>query len=78
VNFPIGRYPCLLLGRGFWLSHFLHTMTVGAQDAPLPFNLTDLDRQILAQTDEEFHPHSWDELKQIIGELGHLIGQDDV
>lgn len=42
-------------------------MAIGAQEAPLPFNLTDLDRQILAQTDEEFHPHSWDELKQIIG-----------
>ena len=42
-------------------------MTVGAQDADLPFNLTALDRQILAQTDGEFHPHSWEELKQIIG-----------
>jgi hypothetical protein len=42
-------------------------MTIGQQDAPLPFNLTDLDRQILAQTDDEFQPHSWDELKQIIG-----------
>ncbi|KPI39291.1 N-acetylglucosamine-induced protein 1 [Cyphellophora attinorum] len=41
-------------------------MTIGTQDAPLPFNLTDLDRQILAQTDEEFHAHSWDELKEII------------
>ena len=44
-------------------------MTVGAQDAPLPFNLTDLDRQILAQTDEQFEPHTWDELRQIIGKL---------
>jgi hypothetical protein len=42
-------------------------MTVETQDAPLPFNLTALDRQILAQTDEEFHNHTWDELRDIIG-----------
>lgn len=42
-------------------------MKLGSQDAPLPFNLTELDRQILAQTDDEFHAHSWEELKQIIG-----------
>jgi hypothetical protein len=53
-------------------------MTVGAQDAPLPFNLTDLDRQILAQTDEEFHPHSWDELKQIIGKLFRRMGPSQI
>ena len=33
----------------------------------LPFNLTDVDRATLAQTDEEFIPHSWEELKDIIG-----------
>ena len=33
----------------------------------LPFNLTDLEREILDQTDEEYVPHSWEELKQIIG-----------
>ncbi|MCJ1378830.1 hypothetical protein MMC17_001929 [Xylographa soralifera] len=32
----------------------------------LPFNLTDLDREILSQTDEEYVPHGWEELKQII------------
>ena len=34
-----------------------------------PFPLTDVDRWVLSQTDEEFHYHSWDELKQIIGML---------
>ena len=32
----------------------------------LPFNLTDVDRATLAQTDEEFEPHSWEELKTIV------------
>lgn len=35
------------------------------EDAPFP--LTDTDRWVLSQTDEEFHLHDWDELKQIIG-----------
>ena len=33
----------------------------------LPFNLTDVDRATLEQTDEEFIPHDWEELKAIIG-----------
>ncbi|KAL3425045.1 hypothetical protein PVAG01_04326 [Phlyctema vagabunda] len=31
-----------------------------------PFPLTDTDRWILSLTDEEFHHHTWDELKHII------------
>ncbi|QSZ33494.1 hypothetical protein DSL72_005062 [Monilinia vaccinii-corymbosi] len=31
-----------------------------------PFPLTDTDRSVLSQTDEEFHLHTWDELKEII------------
>jgi hypothetical protein len=31
------------------------------------FNLTPLDHQLLAMTDEEFVCHDWDELKEIIG-----------
>lgn len=42
-------------------------MTAPSQDEDLPFNLTDRDRKILSLTEEEFHPHTWDELKQIIG-----------
>lgn len=49
-------------------------MAVGAQDAPLPFNLTDLDREILAQTDEQFQPHTWEELRQIIGKFPTSMG----
>ena len=43
-------------------------MPIGAQDAALPFPLTPLDRQVLAQKDEEYHAHTWEELKDIIGE----------
>jgi hypothetical protein len=53
-------------------------MTIGTQDAPLPFNLTALDRQILAQTDEEFHSHSWDELRDIIGECVMIDKEDSL
>lgn len=31
------------------------------------FDLNESDRQILAQTDEEFVYHDWNELKDIIG-----------
>jgi len=31
------------------------------------FNLTPLDHQLLAMTDEEFEYHDWEELKDIIG-----------
>jgi len=33
----------------------------------LPFELTTTDRQNLTQGDENFQPHTWDELKDIIG-----------
>jgi len=39
---------------------------VAVEDSPFP--LTDIDRWVLSQTDEEFHLHTWDELKEIIGE----------
>ncbi len=32
-----------------------------------PFPLTEVDKWVLSQTDEEFHLHSWDELREIIG-----------
>lgn len=32
-----------------------------------PFPLTAADRKVLKQTDDEFHRHTWEELKQIIG-----------
>jgi hypothetical protein len=33
-----------------------------------PFPLTDVDKWVLSQTDEEYQYHTWDDLKQIIGE----------
>jgi len=33
-----------------------------------PFPLTEVDKWVLSQTDEEFHLHDWEELKNIIGE----------
>jgi hypothetical protein len=38
----------------------------GLEDAP-PFNLTAIDRAVLASTDEEFHLQTWEDLKIIIG-----------
>lgn len=32
-----------------------------------PFPLTEVDKWVLSQTDEEFHLHNWDELRDIIG-----------
>jgi hypothetical protein len=36
-------------------------------DTVAPFQLSDIDRRQLASTDESFNPHTWDELKVIIG-----------
>ncbi|PYH95276.1 hypothetical protein BO71DRAFT_398189 [Aspergillus ellipticus CBS 707.79] len=50
-------------------------MTVTATpEEPPAFNLTEVDRQVLAQTDEEFILHDWDDLKSIIArnDLGIL------
>lgn len=41
--------------------------TAPSDGEQLPFNLTEVDLATLAQTDEEFIPHSWEELKKIIG-----------
>ena len=40
-----------------------------SNDQTAPFYLTEVDRAILAQTDDEFVPHSWEELKEIVGML---------
>lgn len=39
------------------------------EQKPTPFNLTDVDRQVLSQTDEEFVFHDWEDLKGIIGKF---------
>lgn len=33
-----------------------------------PFPLTELDKWILAQKDEEFKSHDWEDLKRVVGE----------
>lgn len=52
-------------------------MTMGTieKPEPTPFQLTALDRQLLAMTDEEFVAHDWDNLRDIIGEIlsPHLL-----
>ena len=45
----------------------------GNEEDEAPFPLTDVDRWVLSQTDEEFKYHDWEELKEIIGELLCLL-----
>lgn len=42
---------------------------MGDNPAPeaAPFRLTKVDKWVLAQTDDEYTPHTWDELREIIG-----------
>ncbi|KAJ5550368.1 hypothetical protein N7535_001694 [Penicillium sp. DV-2018c] len=50
-------------------------MSEAPEIPPVPaFNLTDLDRKLLAMTDEEFVHHDWEELRSIIArnDLGAL------
>lgn len=39
-----------------------------ADDEP-PFPLTEIDKWILSQTDEEFKKHDWHDLKNVIGKV---------
>lgn len=43
------------------------------EQKPTPFNLTDVDRQVLSQTDEEFVFHDWEDLKGIIGKFSSYM-----
>ncbi|KAK5257088.1 hypothetical protein LTR16_001650 [Cryomyces antarcticus] len=40
----------------------------GIPSGPLPFKLNAADREVLAQTDEDFHLQTWEDLKRIISE----------
>lgn len=40
---------------------------------PPPFNLTEVDRQVLSQTDDEFVYHDWENLKDIIGKRDRAV-----
>ena len=46
---------------------------IGEKEEEAPFPLTDVDRWVLSQTDEEFKYHDWEELKEIIGEMFCLL-----
>ena len=46
-----------------------------APDLDGQFPLTDLDKKVLSQTDEEFEAHGWEELKRIIGARVHRHDQ---
>ncbi|PYI34257.1 hypothetical protein BP00DRAFT_390670 [Aspergillus indologenus CBS 114.80] len=50
------------------------TIDTNPAEEPPAFNLTEVDRQVLAQTDEEFILHDWEDLKSIIArnDLGIL------
>lgn len=48
------------------------TMGENPPDEEAPFPLTDVDRWVLSQTDEEFHKHDWEELRTIIGKFPKL------
>jgi hypothetical protein len=52
-----------------YLTKYSIVVTVAvANMTPAPaFNLTDLDHQLLAMSDEEFVYHDWEDLKDIIG-----------
>lgn len=39
----------------------------GSSQEDPPFPLTDVDKWVLSQTDEGYHLHTWDELREIIG-----------
>jgi hypothetical protein len=52
----------------FLISKTISLKTIMDTTPELPaFNLTDTDREVLAMTDDQFVPHDWDNLKDIIG-----------
>lgn len=38
-----------------------------------PFHLTEVDRQVLAQTDDEFQYHDWADLQDIVGKICYYL-----
>lgn len=40
--------------------------------AEMPFDLTEVDKWVLSQTDDEFTCHTWDELRHLIRTAIHL------
>ena len=46
--------------------NLMPTEPTASTDDVSAFPLTDLDRKILSMTDEEYTPHTWENLKEII------------
>lgn len=77
AGFPKDSEPLVYQGYLKDLTSLLLLIRMIEQEAPFP--LTDVDKWVLSQTDEEFKYHDWDELREIISELadwalshGHL------
>jgi hypothetical protein len=52
--------------------------SANSEDAPFP--LSEADKWVLSQTDEEYKYHDWEDLRQIVGKLpahafNYLYGQ---
>lgn len=47
-------------------------MGVASASQAAPFHLTEVDRAVLAQTDDEFDPHTWEALRNIIGAFNEV------
>lgn len=55
----------------------LTSMALEWTEDELPFALTDIDRAHLRLTDDEFEPHTWDQLKTIVGALASRVAPPD-
>jgi hypothetical protein len=49
-------------------------LSIGTSPEEPPFPLTEVDKWVLSQTDEEFHCHDWEDLRKIIGRAGYTFG----
>lgn len=68
----VQRQPRVFFSPSITMGEAFTTDTPPTEEAPFP--LTELDRWILQQTDEEFKKHSWDELKKVIGKYSSIEG----
>jgi hypothetical protein len=53
--------------------NYQNNLIMTREEEPPAFNLTEVDRQVLAQTDEEFVLHDWEDLKAIIGMFSRIL-----
>lgn len=55
---------------GYKLTWCVKLLNMGDKVEDAPFPLTEVDKWVLSQTDEEFKYHDWEELREIIGMCG--------